>query len=72
MKKKIKDLTLEEANRICSKHGHLECSSECPLYRFKTEYRRCGILSIYYHQDRELIKEELEELEEEIEVNENV
>lgn len=68
MKKKIKDLTLEEVDAICNKYGHLECSSKCPLYRFNTEYRRCGLISIYYYKDRELIEKELEELEQEVEV----
>ena len=31
MLKKIKDLTLEEIQRMCDKHS--KCSLECPLFR---------------------------------------
>ena len=34
MKKKIKDLTLEEANKICQSHKKNRCDYKCPFYKY--------------------------------------
>ena len=57
MKKKIKDLTLEEIKKICRQYDYSFCE-ECELYSKKTE---CCLV------EPPLLKEDLER---EIEVNE--
>ena len=41
MKKKIKDLTLEEANEICKSNKKIRCNHKCPFYEFDS----CWFLS---------------------------
>lgn len=53
-KKKIKNLTNEEVDKICSNY---ECCENCPLYvRF---FRLCKVIN-YYNNFKKELKQEIE------------
>lgn len=65
MKKKIKDLTSAEIDKVCKCYGGIYCSDRCPLYRISSRGKRvCNLI----HNNYKLSQKEKERLEQEIEV----